>query len=325
MSESNIPAAPVTPTDISSEYSVPPTPTAPTAAMMPQAENASVPFSTDTSTPFRALVYAIGQLQARFSSLGAEREFMSIAPASELSQTEQLRKLLRDPETDYLSRGICWVLSVQNEDVMTIAPDAVSLDELVGAMDSEHISAVCGHGELINGCLGRNTLQVSPVHFLSFGRGDFVDHIAEALDQQDVTPSQATGEEQGATRPSAKQGTEPEASRARAQDRQIITEFIERVIKRTRNTGLAPEMRALNYLTLRYPPIYRLLVERASEGFRLAAIETSHRHAEDRSIVDIRLVLRNWHADIVSRYSTRVDVTDVFPFLSARLELVFDN
>lgn len=80
----------------------------------------------------------------------------------------------------------------------------------------------------------------------------------------------------------------------------------------------------MNYLALRYPPIYHLIYNAVRAGQALLGVEARPASTSDRHVVDIRFALRHTDTHVVERYHCKVDTTDVFAFLAGSLERTYD-
>lgn len=244
------------------------------------------------------LVYAIGAVRPQFPSLGVEREFDQLAGEETAArpQIDLVCDLLGRPENEYLAHQMCWVFATAGGDEFGVAPAAtVPVGSLVAAARRDQISFVAGYGRP-GGCLGPDAVEVTPVQLLTFTPEEFRANLLRAI-----------------------------APEPGEHDERIVADLFDRVRNRAQNQGATPGNRAINYLALRAPAIYQLVADQAAAGAALVAIDTQHRHSASRNVVDVRFVFRSRRADLVSRYTARVDVTEVFPFLVAPLRQTFDG
>src|SRR5262245_15268432 len=83
-------------------------------------------------------VYAIGRIEARFPRLSVEKEFtQATGRAQTAGQTDQqaFHTVLSKPESRYLARQLCWVLTVQGLETYLVQPgDPRDFDRLVEAI-----------------------------------------------------------------------------------------------------------------------------------------------------------------------------------------------
>jgi hypothetical protein len=259
------------------------------------------------TAPLGAFVYAVGRLVPQFQSLDVEKEFAQLAAQSdrtEASEHEQLKAVLEDPENLFLAHHICWTFSTGGLDSFAVVPrDDVDARRLVDAFAPASEEAV------INACVGRpattpplwdwTTTGLRLIHadqLLTFTLDEFL----EALDRTD------DGDGEGGARRSA------------------MRDLFLRLTRRSDNQGVADGSRAMNYLALRYPSVYRATIEALDGGNQLMGVEARPAAAADRRLVSVRLVFRNPQTQIVERYGCSVDVTGEFCFLSAPLSPTYD-
>lgn len=258
-------------------------------------------------------VYTIGQLVPRFADLGVEKEVAQAGASASGGpvETDRLIELLEDPEFSYLARQLCWVLRTPDGDAFVIAcHDDSHAQRLVAAMpradtSEDTIQAVIGAaappGFSSGPCAPTGLPEVTVAHHLTFTFADFVARLDE---EQRGAGEQRPGE--------------PDAFRVVARD------LFARLTRRSGNRGLLDEHRALNYLALRYPALYRVAAD-AHRDDKLLMDVNARRHAgADRVLVAVRLVFRGRRTDLLERYQCLVDVSDRFPFLSAPLSQVYD-
>jgi hypothetical protein len=252
-------------------------------------------------------VYAIGRIEARFPRLSVEKEFAQVAGRGETAgQTDQemFYNVLSKPENRYLARQMCWVLTIQGLETYLVHPrDPRDLDRLVEAIRSHpspmDIDAVIGMRgpiappELCNG------LMVPIVAFdqiYSFDRATLIKAIPRAEKMSDKHFEAAAGE------------------------------VFDRILQVTDNAGATDEHRALNYLAMRYPGIYAKTAEQFGRDFSLTGVDVRPSPLSGtRKIVDVILSYTNRNTDFTEKFCVRVDVTEEFPFLSAKLSPYYDR
>ena len=246
-------------------------------------------------------VYAIGNIQVRFPSLGVEKEFAQATGRTDtagLSDQQTLQSVLSEPQNRYLIRQVCWVFTIEGFETYLVQPrEATDYDLLLEAVranpsrdDIDVLVGVRGPLAPPSMCNGLTVPIVGFSQLYSFDRGAFLDNI-QAPDKQD-------------------------AERFRSS----IGDVFDRFLKVTDNAGNSDEHRALNYVATRYPEIYRLGTERFGASFSLAGIETApSRLSGTRRLVNVILVFIHRETQLQERYSARVDVTEEFPFLASPL------
>ena len=93
-------------------------------------------------------------------------------------------------------------------------------------------------------------------------------------------------------------------------------EVFDRIVQLADNAGATDEHRALNYLAVRYPPIYARTAEQFVRDFSLVEVEVRFsRVSATRRIADVIFSFTNRTTDFNERFFVRVDVTEEFPFL----------
>jgi hypothetical protein len=267
---------------------------------------------TATGTAESVLVYAVGALEPRFPSLGVEREYEQLVGAERgvRPESELLLDVVARPENDYLARQLCWVLVVQGGSELSLSTSpAVDVDDLVAAAARGQVTFVSGWARS-GGCLGIDSLDIVPAQLLTFTREEFTANLVAQLSGSGDEPADG-----GAAAP-ADTG---------AVSAQVISDLFDRILQRARNQGVSPDSRAVNYLALRAPAVYALVAEQLANGAVLVSVDAEHTHSGGRTVVDVRFVFRSRRTDLVSRYLTRVDVTEVFPFLVSPLQQSYDG
>ena len=244
-------------------------------------------------------IYVIGHIEPRFPMLSLEKEArQAIARSgpSKENDREVMAKLLRDPANKYIVRRLCWVLSVQGVETYILVPRDGDYQPLIDAYRAEP-----GPGDLelaigIRGPIANpdmcNGLLVPIVVFdqiYAFER--------ETLLRAIPKPKDADGK----------------FNRAAA-------EMFDRITSQIDNAGANDCDRALNYLTVRYERIYSLAAEQFSNNGSFTGIECLPSPLNGtRKIVDVVFSFTDRTTDVVSKFFTRVDVTECFPFLVTKM------
>jgi hypothetical protein len=255
-------------------------------------------------------VYGVGRLHARFSSLGAQKEYTQITGSDPdaVVRTAALKDVLAEAENRYLAWQICWVLSGPGSDAcLVVARDGRDLDELIETLtDDGTIQVVVGSpaaaGSAAVGCLATGVPAVWPDQLLSFRRDEFLDALPE--------PGEGGG----------KLG----AKDAEAW-RQTAGGLFDYLTQRSENRGISDPHRAMNFVALRYPPIYHLAFDAQRQDKSLIGVDARPSGAgSGRRAVDVRFAFRSATTHVVERYLCQIDVTDLFPFLTRSLTLTYD-
>jgi len=259
-----------------------------------------------TSIP-ASFVYAIGRLEARFPSLSVEKEFAQATGRAETAgQTDQqaFYNVLVKPESRYLARQLCWVLTVQGLETYIVQPrDPRDFDRLVEAvrpqpspMDIDVVIGVRGPIAPPEFCNGLMLPIVVFDQVYSFDRGALMTNI-----------------------PRPKKAAEGEFEAAAA-------EVFDRILQMTDNAGATDEHRALNYLAMRYPGIYARTADAFARDFSLSGVEVrSSPLSGTRRIMDCISSYTHRNTDFTEKFFVRVDVTEEFPFLVTKLSPYYDR
>jgi hypothetical protein len=252
-------------------------------------------------------VYAIGQIEPRFGTLAAEKEFAQISLRSDtagMTDREVVASLLSERRNRYLARELCWIFSVETIPTYLLYPrDPLQIDDLVESLRPRPST---GDTDVVIGVLGNiarpeicNGLMLPLVYFDQLYSFD-----VESLIRSIPVP-EGTGAE------------EFEAS---------SREVFSRVVQVSDNAGTFDEHRAVNYLSVRYPAIYVLAYEMFGRDYSLTAVEASRSKLSGaRRLVDVVFRFTSRASDYVERFFVRVDVTEKFPFLVGGLGTYLDR
>jgi hypothetical protein len=286
-----------------------------TALVTPSQSDVVAPLPTDpmscstcaAASMAGSYVYAIGRIEARFPRLSVEKEFAQATGRAETAgQTDQqaFYNVLSKPESRYLARQLCWVLTVQGLETYLAQPrDPRDFDRLVeainpqaGPMDIDVVVGMRGPiapPELCNG------LMVPIVVFdqvYSFDR----DALIKAIPRPE------------------KMGQE--------QFEAAAGEVFERILQLTDNAGATDEHRALNYLTMRYPGIYAKTAGEFARDFSLTGVDVLPSPLSGtRKVVEVVFSFTNRNTDFTEKFGVRVDVTEEFPFLVTKMSPYYDR
>jgi len=252
-------------------------------------------------------VYAIGRIEARFPRLSVEKEFAQAAGRAETAgQTDQqtFYNVLSKPESRYLARQMCWVLTIQGLETYILHPrDPKDFDRLVEAIRPQpspmDIDAIIGLRGPIAPPEFCNGLMVPIVVFdqiYSFDR----DALIKAI-----------------PRPEKMTGKQFEAAAG---------EVFDRILQMTDNAGATDDHRALNYLAMRYPGIYAKTAEEFARDFSLTGVDVIPSPLSGtRKIVDVIFSYTNRNTDFTEKFSVRCDMTEEFPFLVTKMSPYYDR
>ena len=280
-----------------------------TAADLPAAPApTSAPAAPTAAAPAAArYVYAIGRIEARFPSLGVEKEFAQAtgrAQTAGLTDRETVHAVLSDPGNRYLARQLCWVLAIEGQDTYLLtprdpdgtgmltaalrpAPAAGDIDVVIGAIAGMATPEMC------------NGLIVPVAAFdqiYSFDTGAFVAAIPR--------PDAIAADQFAAT----------------------AAELFARIQQLADNAGATPEHRALNYLAVRYPAIYAHAAAQFAQDRSLTAVEVApSRLSGLRTLANVIFTYTHRGTGVAEKHAARVDVTEEFPFLASPLAPYYDR
>lgn len=252
-------------------------------------------------------VYAIGHVEARYPTLGIEKEVVQVVAREGLSGTDQrvLYEVLKKPHNKYLTRRLCWVLRIEGFDAYLLKPEdpGYGFDLLVESIKpSEHNLDM----DLI---IGNKTGTASP----SLCNGAVLPIVT--FDQlysfeQDHFLNMVRADDKSKTK------AERESDQA----------LLHHLLQLADNTGVEDEHRALNYLTVRYAKMYQRVGDRHKAGFQLSGIHVKpSRISTDRKVMQVIFEYRNRQSDFTEKDYTRVDVTEKYPFLVSPLQPYYDR
>lgn len=254
-----------------------------------------------------SFVYAIGRVEARFPSLGVEKEFAQAAARDDIAgktDRQAMHAVLTRPENRYLVRQLCWVFTVENLEVYLLRPrDPGDVSQLLEALRPAprptDVDVLIGR----RGPLARpdmcNGLILPIVAFDQLYSFD-IDGLVGAIPRPDTVPA--------------------DAFTAAAE------EVFQRIMQLADNAGSADEHRALNYLAVRYSAIYAMAAERFARNMALSGVDVRpSRLGATRNIVDVVFEFTNRATDVREKQFVRVDVSEEFPFLVTKLTPYFDR
>jgi len=262
---------------------------------------------SETRMQGTSYVYAIGRVQVRFPSVGVEKEFAQAIGKAEtpgLSDRQAMQSVLSQRQNRYLSRQMCWVLTVEGLETYILRPrDPTDFDLLLEALspsprptDINVIIGVRGTMATPELCNGLLLPIVAADQIYSFD----VDSLLKSIPKPDST--------------SAKQFNA------------TAEELFYRIMQMADNAGATDEHRAVNYLSVRYPAIYEKTTEMHGQDFSLSAVEVLPSPLSGaRKIVDVVFSYTNRKNDVTEKYFVRVDVTEEFPFLVSKMSPYYDR
>ncbi len=252
-------------------------------------------------------VYALGRVEPRFPTLAVEKEFAQAtgrAGTAGLTNRQALRDVLAKRENRYLARQLCWVFSVAGVETYLLQPrDPADVSLLVDALrgtprptDLDVIIGVRGPVAPPQMC---NGLLLPIVLFDQMYSFD-VDALVKAIPRPEHI----------------------------AADRfaPMAEEVFWRAAQVADNAGATDEHRALNYLTVRYDAVYAKAAECYGRNCALTDVEVRPSPlSAARKLVDVIFTFTHRETDVAEKHAVRVDVTEEFPFLVAKLSPFFEH
>jgi hypothetical protein len=289
------------------------------AALRPADEHAAAPEALPDVIPMvepelpvatgPAFVYALGQIDVRFPSLGVEKELAQVVGRGgehAASDRGAMKAAISDRQNRYLARGLCWVFTVEGLETYILLPrDPLDYDLLVAAVrdypsrdDIDLVIGTLGGIAPPDMCNGLSLPTVIVDQIYSFDRETLVREIPT-----------------------------PENLGKAAQDRFRTTAgtFFDGIMRMADNAGATDEHRALNYLSVRYPRIYTVVTEEQERNTTLAGVDARLSPVSTvRRVIDVIFSFRNRQTDVVTKYLARVDVHDEHPFLMTPISQYYD-
>ncbi len=254
-----------------------------------------------------AYVYSIGKVEARYPRLSVEKEFAQVAGRIDtdgLTDDEVFHTVLHDPENRHLARLLCWVLTVREIETYILIPrDFADYALLVEAirpqptpLDLDVVIGARGPVASPDVCNGLMVPLVAFNQIYSFDRTSLI----SAIPRDDSTSDERF-----------------EAA---------ATTVLNTILQLVDNAGSTDEHRALNYLAMRYPEIYRKTAQQFDTGFALSGVRVQRSELGGaRNVVDCVFSYTERSSGFVEKFVASVDVSDEFPFLASRLAGYYDR
>ena len=282
----------------------------PAAAPRDMSPSSAEPAATGTPREPGGFVYAIGQIDARYPSLGVEKEFNQVAslmPTKNLTERQVLKRVIEEDANRYLARSLCWLMLIGGLETYILSPrDPADFKLLIDAYrakpDPGDVDVVIGVRGPIAPPEACNGIAVPIVAFdqlYSFTRKTLVDAIP--------APQVATDFDD-------------------AHFRTTADDMFTRIIQMADNAGAIDEHRALNYLAVRSPTIYTQAAVAHARNASVTGVEVrTSRLSGVRNVVDVIFSYTDRQTDVVEKFFARVDVTEQYPFLVTPLSQFFES
>jgi hypothetical protein len=304
LSEINTPSG-TQPVDVDDQPSLEASSVNPTVIAPPPQMGGSIAATNASTTP--AYIYSIGSIAIRYPRPSVEKEFAQVISRTEttgLSDSQAMHKVLAQRDNRYLARQLCWVQTVEGLETYILLPrDPADFELLVeavrprpGPLDIDVVIGVKGPIASSDLCNGLMVPIVAFDQIYSFDRDSLIKSIPR--------PEPIPAEEFAAA----------------------AEEVFDRIQQLADNAGATDEHRALNYLAVRDPAIYKTTAEAHGRNCSLTAVEVvQSRLSAVRKVVTVVFTYTNRATDVQEKYFLRVDVTEEFPFLVTKLSPYFDR
>jgi hypothetical protein len=261
----------------------------------------------DAATTVRSYIYALGRVEARFPSIGLEKEFAQVAGESYtggMTDRQALHAIISQSENRYIARKMCWFFSIEGIETYILQPCCgQGFDMLVQTLrpaprptDVDVVIGVRGSIAPAEMCNGLMVPIVIVDQTYSFDIDELIKSIPKPkkMTQKDFAPA--------------------------------AEELFFKVLQMADNAGSSDEDRALNYLAVRYHAIYATAAEMFQQDYSLTSMDVRpSRLSGIRKILDVIFSYTNRQTDVTVKYFVRVDVTEEFPFLVTKLSPYYDR
>jgi hypothetical protein len=236
-----------------------------------------------------------------------EKEFAQAigrGDTSRLTDRQAMHSVLAKPENRYLTRQLCWVLTIEGLETYILMPrDPADFSLLVEAvrptpspMDLDAVIGVKGPIAPAEMCNGLMVPIIAFDQVYSFDR----DSLLKAIPRPEKTPAKEFAAAAG--------------------------DLLDRIMQMTDNAGATDEHRALNYLAVRYPAVYARAAEAFEGNASLSAVDVRHSTLSGtRKIMEVIFSYTNRTSDVTEKFFCRVDVSEEFPFLVTKLSPYYDR
>lgn len=247
-------------------------------------------------------IYAIGRIRPRILNLGLEKEITQAVGHKAVSSEEALHNLVSAPDYEYIASEMCWVFAVESVDAFVLKPtDSAALSRIIhtlrpdkGSTDVDIVIGRLGPRAAMTECNGAMLPTVLPVQVYSFDRSTFV----KSIKRPDNIPDNIK---------------EDVFEAAVKQTHDVMTQM-------SSNFGLTDGHRAMNYVITRYAEIYELVVRQLLNAATLTTISARPSALSGgRRVIEVVLTFQGRQPELSRSFFTRVDVTDLFPFLVSPL------
>jgi hypothetical protein len=245
-------------------------------------------------------VYVLGTVDVRFPDQSVSGEFQELAEAltggqqgPDEERREWCHRILSESprgNTRYIARQLCWILYVEAEPAYYLTlRDVHDLDVLIDSLGRPKNEDLC----LV---VGSSSLELVEMHPGIKAPVVAVDRLCW-FEKSEILGRFMSPTKRGVPGPD---------------------ELYKEVFQSADNFGHTDEWRALNYLAVRYPPIYQLCSAMVHDGYDLKGfpVLTSRLVAwGTKRVVDAIFTFGEVKTGDVKKFFVRVDVTHMFPML----------
>jgi hypothetical protein len=256
-------------------------------------------------------IYVLGSVDIRFPDQSISDELQAVATTLSIQQgaDEPLRnwyhRVLSKSEARYVARQLSWILKVEGQPAYYLAlRDLHDLPDLISCLGDleDDLDLFVGLSSLIpvDTCPGVTAPVLAVDQLCSFERDDLIAWFK--------TPS----------------NTSPKKRTPGPNEHDL--ELFKKLVESADNFGDTDEWRALNYLAIRYQPLYERYAEMVEKGYTLDSVKVAtSRLGRERRIVDPIFAFRHKESGVVDKYFVRVDVSHLFPMIVYHIAEYFDR
>ena len=271
------------------------------------APNGGCTCSKAGSSPQR-FVYVLGSLDIRFPDQSIADELQAVANQKrlKLGSTLPLRlwysKVLEGQEGRYVARLVSWILKVEGYPAYYLTlPDMADLDTLIKCLGQpeDDLDLVVGYSSLVPTelCPGVSAPTLAVNRVSSFDKGMLKGWLK--------AKTKATGPET----------TSGDAER-----------LFQILVQSADNFGDTDQWRALNFLAVRYKPLYERYAEMVENGYVLDSVKVSNsRLWREKQVVDPVFTFIDTKTGVARKYFVRLDVSYLFPLVATHITEYFDR
>lgn len=258
-------------------------------------------------------VYAIGTVEVLFPDDSLEEELQYIAQEHKIQGQPTSHQWLHDtlslPQSRFIARSLNWLLTIEKQQPYALKLREVSdLPYLIECLKRSHqqldLDLVIGVTDLswpkIN-CRGTNLPALVVDQIMPFTANELVSRFPKPK--------------------GVKTAETPKAFENTAHD------VFNRIRQMADNVGATDEHRALNYLSIRYEPLYTLVWEMENRGFVFQKFPVIRsRLAGTRKIIDVIFEFQNRNNTFfIEKFFVRVDATSPWPMIATHLQPYLDR